>query len=385
MDAVVKDVRLLVVGPAGQGKSTFLNEIADQMELFPTAAGTSMKTGLSDAVNMQSKQLMLGESLPYKVMLIDTPAFPLPDAEMSKRHLAYIAEKFAGSLHGVVLILNPERKGADALRQALESWRDLFVALRANLFVVGNGFESGKRGKVESDDHFSNRQKNGEDSFQATIADLVREYRLPVAPEDIHISFCLDDLADHGKAIVQRCGNLEPRCSPCPLLTSSSSPTTEATPLVKPDEPARNELANNRKSYWPWLVGGGILVIVGGLICCWLYSRHSDIIAKRAHAKRAHERLLRGQHHIRVEIDETQRKIGDSGRLQDEAKELLGDLTAKKDASLAEYIRRTKATEESITERRRTRIRRLDSLQILQTFQILQKAILNILDPQHLR
>lgn len=202
--------RILVAGLPGHGKSTLLNEIVGE-DIFRTAAGS--RTGTEPGADSSHPDTNFG------VDLVDTPSFPLQDPKKAKEAYEEVVRSCASPLSAVVFVLNAERKSMDACKEHLKQWSGL-AQLSVPLILVANGFEPAKK-EHESVEAFDERRREGMKSQALTARELVDEAKLSVS--EIVVSYCVDDLQDIGRELVQKYRQKPLRKSSLPSLQNDAS------------------------------------------------------------------------------------------------------------------------------------------------------------------
>jgi len=193
----VKTIKFVVIGSPGHGKSTCLNEIA-QEDYFEMSAGGKSCTqagGVWDKKN-RSEIIVCDDEVEYHLTLIDTPGFPDPDASKAAHYYDYLVKKCSEPINGVLFVMKPERIIPDVLKR-YKILMQQFVYLCVPMVVLVNGYFT--RSRLDDDESFAIRKKNDIKEMRQTATRILAATGLH--PREIFISWCLDDIADFGPDI----------------------------------------------------------------------------------------------------------------------------------------------------------------------------------------
>uniref|UniRef100_A0A7S3NKY8 CRAL-TRIO domain-containing protein n=1 Tax=Aureoumbra lagunensis TaxID=44058 RepID=A0A7S3NKY8_9STRA len=193
----VKTIKFVVIGSPGHGKSTCLNEIA-QEDYFEMSAGGKSCTqagGVWDKKN-RSEIIVCDDEVEYHLTLIDTPGFPDPDASKAAHYYDYLVKKCSEPINGVLFVMKPERIIPDVLKR-YKILMQQFVYLCVPMVVLVNGYFT--RSRLDDDESFAIRKKNDIKDMRQTATRILAATGLH--PREIFISWCLDDIADFGPDI----------------------------------------------------------------------------------------------------------------------------------------------------------------------------------------
>lgn len=199
--AGIKLARVVVIGGSGQGKSTFLNELA-QKDMFAVGSATSSCTQAGGEWEGRNRKLICVNDEEHQTVhmldTVDTPSFCDPNPELAAQYYDDVVEKCKQHINGVVLVVKPDRTAHDLLERYSVLLRT-FIKLEVAMIIVVNGCESRRR--RESVGAWKRRCEVCKADFRAFGHELERAAQLIV--QEIFVSACVDELESVGKSVAR--------------------------------------------------------------------------------------------------------------------------------------------------------------------------------------